>query len=122
MVGAGPLIEGSFLLIVAHLAHHDMRADEATAAALTGGRHRFTREPCGSQAWQPYIIGVMQHLDLTDEEATALVVLLTRIIADDRYPLSPQAQHVREAAPVGSLGQLLGPRSEPRPSSRGNQR
>jgi hypothetical protein len=30
----------------------------------------------------------MQHLDLSDEEAAALVGLLTRTIADDRYPLS----------------------------------
>jgi hypothetical protein len=31
----------------------------------------------------------MQHLDLTDEEAAALVALLTRTIDGDRYPLSP---------------------------------
>ena len=30
----------------------------------------------------------MPHLDLSDEEAAALVGLLTRTIADDRYPLS----------------------------------
>jgi hypothetical protein len=28
-------------------------------------------------------------LDLTDEEAAALLTLLNRVIADDRYPLSP---------------------------------
>jgi hypothetical protein len=30
----------------------------------------------------------MPHLDLSDDEAGALVALLTRAIADDRYPLS----------------------------------
>jgi hypothetical protein len=29
-------------------------------------------------------------LDLTDEEAAALLTLLNRVIADDRYPLSPR--------------------------------
>jgi hypothetical protein len=29
-------------------------------------------------------------LDLTDEEAAALLGLLNRVIADDRYPLSPR--------------------------------
>jgi hypothetical protein len=32
----------------------------------------------------------MKHLDLSDDEAAALVALLTRIIADDRYR-SPSA-------------------------------
>ena len=32
----------------------------------------------------------MEHLDLSDDEAAALVALLTRTIADDRYPLSPR--------------------------------
>ena len=30
----------------------------------------------------------MEHLDLTEDEAAALAALLTRTIADDRYPLS----------------------------------
>jgi len=30
------------------------------------------------------------NLDLSDQEANALVALLTRTIADDRYPLSPR--------------------------------
>jgi hypothetical protein len=54
----------------------------------------------------------MKHLDLDDEEATALVALLTRTISDDRYPLSPRVrtlkailakvrpEPVREALPV----------------------
>ena len=29
-------------------------------------------------------------LDLTDEEAAALLSFLNRVIADDRYPLSPR--------------------------------
>jgi len=32
---------------------------------------------------------VQQHLDLSAEEAAALVALLTRTIANNRYPLSP---------------------------------
>jgi hypothetical protein len=34
----------------------------------------------------------MTHLDLTDEQETALVALLTRTIAGDHYPLSPRIQ------------------------------
>ena len=43
----------------------------------------------------------MPHLDLSDDEAAALAKLLTRTIADDRYPLSPRIQTLR-----GILGQL----------------
>jgi hypothetical protein len=32
----------------------------------------------------------MTHLDLTQEEDEALATALRRIIADDRYPLSPR--------------------------------
>jgi hypothetical protein len=32
----------------------------------------------------------MTHLDLTDDEDQALATALRRIIADDRYPLSPR--------------------------------
>lgn len=35
--------------------------------------------------WQPRI-GVMPHLELTEDEKLARIVLLTRTIADDRYP------------------------------------
>jgi hypothetical protein len=35
---------------------------------------------------------VMQHLDLDDGQTAALVTLLTRTIADDRYPLSPRVR------------------------------
>jgi len=38
---------------------------------------------------RPYI-EAMQHLDLTEEEAAALVSLLARTIADDCFPLSPR--------------------------------
>ena len=34
-------------------------------------------------------------LDLTDEEAAALLSLLNRAIADDRYPLSPRIRLLR---------------------------
>jgi hypothetical protein len=37
----------------------------------------------------------MQHLDLSDDEAAALVALLTRSIDDDRYPLSPRIRTLR---------------------------
>ena len=44
----------------------------------------------------------MQHLDLTDEEAAALVVLLSRTHRyNDRYPLSPRIRRLR-----GILGKL----------------
>ena len=67
---------------------------------------------CGSSAATPHIIEAMQHPELSDEEATALVALLTRTISDDRYPLSPRVrtlkailakvrpEPVREALPV----------------------
>jgi hypothetical protein len=35
-------------------------------------------------------------LDLTDEEAAALLSLLNRVIDDDRYPLSPRIRILRE--------------------------
>jgi len=34
-------------------------------------------------------------LDLTDEEAAALLGLLNRVMADDRYPLSPRIRLLR---------------------------
>ena len=37
----------------------------------------------------------MPNLDLTDAEADGLAPLLTRTIADDRYPLSPHIQMLR---------------------------
>ena len=40
-------------------------------------------------------IGAMQHLDLSEEEAAALVALLTRTIDGDRYPLSPRIRTLR---------------------------
>ena len=35
------------------------------------------------------------YVDLPDDEAAALVALLTRTIADDRYPLSPRVRTLR---------------------------
>jgi hypothetical protein len=37
----------------------------------------------------------MPHLELTEDEKLALVALLTRSIADDRYPLSPRVPTLR---------------------------
>ena len=37
----------------------------------------------------------MLHLDLTEDEAAALVALLTRTIDGDRYPLSPRIRTLR---------------------------
>ncbi len=41
------------------------------------------------------ISGVMQHLDLTDEEAAALIKELADITGNDRYPFSPRNQTLR---------------------------
>jgi hypothetical protein len=49
---------------------------------------------------RPYI-GVMQHLDLTDEEAVALIKELADITGNDRYPFSPRIQTLR--AVLGKL-------------------
>jgi hypothetical protein len=35
------------------------------------------------------------NLDLSDDEAAALVALLTRTVADDRYPLSPRVRTLK---------------------------
>ena len=35
-------------------------------------------------------------LDLSDDEKLALVALLTRTIADDRYPLSPRVRTLKD--------------------------
>jgi hypothetical protein len=41
------------------------------------------------------IFGVMQHLDLSDEEAAALIKELANITGNDRYPFSPRIQTLR---------------------------
>jgi len=41
------------------------------------------------------ISGVMQHLDLTDEAAAALIQELADITGNDRYPFSPRIQTLR---------------------------
>jgi hypothetical protein len=43
----------------------------------------------------PHISGAMQHLDLTDEEATALIKELADITGNDRYPFSARIQTLR---------------------------
>ena len=45
-------------------------------------------------------------LDLTDEEAAALLSLLIRAIDDDRYPLSPRIRLLQ--ALLGKFGELGG--------------
>ena len=37
----------------------------------------------------------MTHLDLTDDEAPALVKQLRNIVENDRYPLSPRIQTLK---------------------------
>jgi hypothetical protein len=41
------------------------------------------------------ISGVMQHLELTDEEAAALIKELAEITGNDRYPFSRRIQTLR---------------------------
>lgn len=41
------------------------------------------------------IFGVMQHLDLSDEEALALIKELAHITGNDRYPFSSRIQTLR---------------------------
>jgi hypothetical protein len=41
------------------------------------------------------ISGVMQHLDLSDEEAAVLIKELADITGNDRYPFSPRIQTLR---------------------------
>jgi hypothetical protein len=41
------------------------------------------------------ISGVMQHLDLSDEEAAAQIKELADITGNDRYPFSPRIQTLR---------------------------
>ena len=41
------------------------------------------------------ISGVMQHLDLSDEEAAALIKELADITGNDRYPFSSRIQTLR---------------------------
>jgi hypothetical protein len=57
------------------------------------------------------ISGIMQHLDLTDEEAAALIKELAEITGNDRYPFS---------APIKTLRAILAklrpePAREPSP-------
>jgi hypothetical protein len=52
------------------------------------------RRPGRSRALAPHIV-VMQHLDLTDEEAAALIKELADITGNDRYPFSARIQTLR---------------------------
>jgi hypothetical protein len=51
-------------------------------------------------------------LELTDEEAAALVRELDEIARNDRYPLSPRIQALRGGAREDPAG--VGPRTAPR--------
>jgi hypothetical protein len=52
------------------------------------------RRPGRSRALTPHI-GVMQHLELSDQEAAALIKEIADIIGNDRYPFSPRIQTLR---------------------------
>ena len=53
-------------------------------------------------------------LDLTDEETLALVNLLTEIIENDRYPLSPRIRTLRGiVAKFGPMGPAPPPPARP---------
>ena len=55
-----------------------------------------TREIGGLRGRRPRpYIEAMRHLDLSTEEAGALVALLTRTIAEDRYPPSPRVRALK---------------------------
>src|SRR5215471_4752210 len=55
------------------------------------------------------------HLDLTDEEASALRNLLTQTIENDRYPLSPRIQTLRGIlAKFGPIAPAPPPPARPR--------
>jgi hypothetical protein len=51
-------------------------------------------EQITSAMFTPYI-GVMQHLNLTDEEAAVLIKELADITGNDRYPFSSRIQTLR---------------------------
>jgi hypothetical protein len=75
-----------------------------------GGQARWPQ-----RAWRNWRISGIRldmQLDLTDEEAAALLSLLNRVIADDRYPLSPRIRLLRAIR-----GKLPGAPPEP-PSAR----
>jgi hypothetical protein len=57
------------------------------------------------------MIELDMQLDLTDEEAAALLSLLNLAIADDRYPLSPRIRLLR-----GIRSKLPGAPLEPPPA------
>jgi hypothetical protein len=59
-------------------------AEDPVAARASGGAGRS----------QPHI-EAMQHFDLTDDEAAALIRELHEIVENDRYPFSPRIQTLR---------------------------
>jgi hypothetical protein len=51
------------------------------------------------------------HLDLTDDETVALLNLLTRTIAVDRYPFSPRVRVLRDI--LAKFGPMAPPPAPP---------
>jgi hypothetical protein len=81
-----------------------LRADRGKAGAEQGLRGQpaqpasYPRSASIDEVYQRphrHHIGVMPHLDLSDEETAALAAPLTRTIADDRYPLSLQVRTLK---------------------------
>jgi hypothetical protein len=72
---------------------------------LLGGRLAHRREywkgfSCGGSPFAtgdhtPILSGFMQHLDLSDEEAAALIKELADITGNDRYPFSARIRTLR---------------------------
>lgn len=72
----------------------------AHSPAIVNSQHRIAFLGCRSRAlaqlgYAPHM-GRVMNLDLTDEEAAALVRLIRDTIDADRYPLSPRLQILRE--------------------------
>src|SRR5262245_52106897 len=70
------------------------RAAGPTRSATCSGRPSQRREQRMDGNARP-ATGSAMTLDLTDGEAAALLSLLSRAIADDRYPLSPRIRLLR---------------------------
>jgi hypothetical protein len=111
-------IDGAFVLANAHLPDSQTSVSSFSAAvspfnahssrSVRGGlvQHVFSLpsrwlSPCPSRyrpvcrAAKLKTLCVMQHLDLTDEEAAALTKELADITGNDRYPFSPRIQTLR---------------------------
>ena len=69
---------------------------------MAGGAYQsrkfLARALCGQVSYfkQNRYIFAFIHIDLSENENSALVALLTRTIADDRYPLSPRVRTLKD--------------------------